>query len=237
MDDRDLETIVFEALGEASTCWIPSTGNAVFDATRAQVIGDQLLAEIRSRIIGDHTDELIAERDHERGLRIGLDRLARTLGEERDEARAQRDRLAEKCDRLDDRRNELHDLLTAVEAERDQAELGRLRTVARDVWAALWHADPDDVELLTAEHEAMLPDVVRSALLAAAQHNRELETERDRLRAALTLIAIPPSNPTRDDHEFTACTGCAHVAQRALDGHDYQPNVAALDRSAEVTDG
>jgi hypothetical protein len=84
----------------------------------------------------------------------------------------------------------------------------------------------------------MLPDVVRSALLAAAQtQRRSLATERDRLRAALTLIAIPPSNPTRDDHEFTACTGCAHVAQRALDGHDYQPNVAALDGSAEVTDG
>lgn len=34
-----------------------------------------------------------AERDHERGLRQGLDRLANTLFEERGEARAERDRL------------------------------------------------------------------------------------------------------------------------------------------------
>jgi hypothetical protein len=127
MDDRDLETIVFESLGEASTCWIPSTGDAVFDAARAQVIGDQLLAEIRSRIIGDHTDELIAERDHERGLRLGLDRLARTLGEERDQARAQRDLLRalvdgnnELLDKLMDAEGELREQLADVAAERDR---------------------------------------------------------------------------------------------------------------------
>jgi hypothetical protein len=38
-------------------------------------------------------DALVAERDHERGLRQGLDRLANTLFEERDGARAERDRL------------------------------------------------------------------------------------------------------------------------------------------------
>lgn len=63
MDDRDIETIVFESLGEASACWNPSTGDAVFDSTRAEAIGDRLLAEIRSRITGDRTDELLAERD------------------------------------------------------------------------------------------------------------------------------------------------------------------------------
>lgn len=88
--------------------------------------------------------------------------------------------------------------LTALLAERD-----RLRAITRDVWAALWHADPGEVELLSAEHEAMLPGVVRAALLAAVQHARELElqagdrerhlrdaledtrAERDRLRAAV----------------------------------------------------
>lgn len=123
MDDHDIETIVLESLGEASTCWLPSTGDAVFDSARAQAIGEHLLAEIRARIIGDRTDQVIAERN--------------------------------------------------------------------------------------------------------------------RLRAALILIAIPPSNAMRDDHEFTACTGCAHVAQRALDGHDYRPNVAQLDATGdgEATDG
>jgi hypothetical protein len=68
MDERDIETIVFESLGEASMCWNPSTGDAVFDSTRAEAIGDRLLAEIRSRITGDRTDELLAERDRLRAV-------------------------------------------------------------------------------------------------------------------------------------------------------------------------
>jgi hypothetical protein len=62
MDDRSIETIVFEALGEASTCWIPPPSDQVFDSTQATAIGEELLAEIRSRIVGDRTDELLAER-------------------------------------------------------------------------------------------------------------------------------------------------------------------------------
>jgi hypothetical protein len=68
MDERDIETIVFESLGEASACWNPSTGDAVFDSTRAEAIGDRLLAEIRSRITGDRMDELLAERDRLRAV-------------------------------------------------------------------------------------------------------------------------------------------------------------------------
>jgi hypothetical protein len=103
VDDRDIETIVFESLGEVSTCWDPSTGDAVFDSTRARAIGDRLLAEIRARIVGDRSDE---------------------LREQRDTARSQRAALAQRCERLDERRHELHDLLTVVETERD-----RLRAV------------------------------------------------------------------------------------------------------------
>lgn len=70
------------------------------------------------------------------------------------------------------------------------AERNRLRAVARDVWAALWHADPDEVELLSAEHETMLPGAVRAAMLAAAQHNTELSNERDRLAEQVTELSI-----------------------------------------------
>lgn len=112
--------------------------------------------------------------------------------------------LAEKCDRLDGRRHELHDLLTTVEAERDllQSDLNRERVVKR---------------------------VNDAAAL-------EVVMDRNRLRAALTMIAIPPSNPTRDDHPLDACAGCARLAQLALDGHDFRPNVDRLDESAEDTD-
>jgi hypothetical protein len=96
----------FVAVGYTITIgaiWDPSTGDAVFDSTRARAIGDRLLAEIRARIVGDRSDE---------------------LREQRDTARSQRAALAQRCERLDERRHELHDLLTVVETERD-----RLRAV------------------------------------------------------------------------------------------------------------
>lgn len=40
-----LESAVFQALGGASTCWVP-TPTGVFDSTRAKDIGDALLIEI-----------------------------------------------------------------------------------------------------------------------------------------------------------------------------------------------
>jgi hypothetical protein len=63
VDDRSIDTIVFEALGEASMCWNPRPSDNVFDSTHARDIGERLLAEIQTRIAGDRTDELIAERD------------------------------------------------------------------------------------------------------------------------------------------------------------------------------
>jgi hypothetical protein len=118
VDDRDIETIVFESLGEVSTCWDPSTGDAVFDSTRARAIGDRLLAEIRARIVGDRSDE---------------------LREQRDTARSQRAALAQRCERLDERRHELHDLLTVVETERD-----RLRAVVDIVRDAFLRPSDDE---------------------------------------------------------------------------------------------
>lgn len=83
-----------------------------------------------------------------------------------------------------------------------------------------------ELELQAGDRERHLNDALK-----------DMRAERDRLRAALTMIAIPPSNTTRDDHPLVGCTGCARLAQLGLDGHDFQPNVARLDGGAEVTDG
>lgn len=48
-EDKTLETKVFEALGEVSTCWIPNTGNAVFDSTKATEVGNRLMKEIKEK--------------------------------------------------------------------------------------------------------------------------------------------------------------------------------------------
>jgi hypothetical protein len=111
----------FVAVGYTITIgaiWDPSTGDAVFDSTRARAIGDRLLAEIRARIVGDRSDE---------------------LREQRDTARSQRAALAQRCERLDERRHELHDLLTVVETERD-----RLRSVVDIVRDAFLRPSDDE---------------------------------------------------------------------------------------------
>lgn len=56
-----------------------------------------------------------------------------------------------------------------------------------------------------------------------------MQSERDRLRQALAMIAIPP----HDDPEFIGCAGCAYVAQAALDGRDFTATVAQLGQEAE----
>lgn len=275
MDDRDIETIVFTALGEASTCWRPSTGDAEFDAARAQAIGDQLLTEIRSRIVGDRTDELIAkvdwwrsalEREQERSVlaNTAADAAAEAVGtmaERLTVTMAEHDRLwrivAEcyaatflatqpSCDNLDAAEQAavpamVHATIRANfrRAEEAVAEQDRLRATIRDALAEAGAArdavnEPGDCFADVIERQ-LGPE---AAELNSDRAQTATEAERDRLRAALILIAIPPSNAMRDDHEFTACTGCAHVAQRALDGHDYRPNVAQLDAAddKEVTD-
>jgi len=46
LEDKIREA-VFQALGAASTCWIPGTGDAEFDSSRARDIGEELLVEIK----------------------------------------------------------------------------------------------------------------------------------------------------------------------------------------------
>lgn len=49
--DSDLESKIFQALGAASMCW-SETPTGVFDSSRAREIGEVLLAEVRSYIVG-----------------------------------------------------------------------------------------------------------------------------------------------------------------------------------------
>jgi hypothetical protein len=151
--------------------------------------------------------------------------------------------LADEVDRLEAvvwDQTKLRASLAGARLARDEAqeERNRLRAVARDVWAALWHADPAEVELLGAEHEAMLPDVVRSALLAAAKHNNELSVERDRLRAVVDalrrhrvadaqLMALVDGD---EDQQREADSRAAGYWQEVIE------SLAALDGSAEATD-
>ena len=46
----NLKTSIYMALGEASTCWIPDTGSAVFDSTRAKTIADELVEKIEKEL-------------------------------------------------------------------------------------------------------------------------------------------------------------------------------------------
>lgn len=45
-----LKEKVFQALGAASMCWLPSTGNLEFDSSKAVEIGDELWKEIEKVI-------------------------------------------------------------------------------------------------------------------------------------------------------------------------------------------
>lgn len=67
-------------------------------------------------------------------------------------------------------------------AERDQ-----LRAVLTDTWCALFGADRvgEGVELLSTEHAAMIPDTVRSTMVASNEVLRAVEAERDRMRDEL----------------------------------------------------
>ena len=48
IDDEQLETKVFEALGTASVCWESMEGTGVFDSTLARKTGDELVAWIQA---------------------------------------------------------------------------------------------------------------------------------------------------------------------------------------------
>jgi len=45
MDDK-LKEIIFQALGHASMCWLPNTGNLEFDSTEAVKVGNKLIKDI-----------------------------------------------------------------------------------------------------------------------------------------------------------------------------------------------
>lgn len=47
-----METLVFQAIGEASMCWENPSCAGVFDSAHAAHIGEALLAQIRSYIVG-----------------------------------------------------------------------------------------------------------------------------------------------------------------------------------------
>ena len=49
----DIETLVFEALGEVSMCWFPPPGNQIFDSTKAKEIGDRLVAALKSAQVAE----------------------------------------------------------------------------------------------------------------------------------------------------------------------------------------
>lgn len=46
----NLKTSIYMAIGEASMCWIPDTGSAVFDSTRAKTIADELIEKIEKEL-------------------------------------------------------------------------------------------------------------------------------------------------------------------------------------------
>ena len=46
----ELKTEIYMALGGASTCWIPDTGSAVFDSTRAEKIANELIEKIEKEL-------------------------------------------------------------------------------------------------------------------------------------------------------------------------------------------
>ena len=47
---NELKKAIYMAIGAASTCWIPDTGSAVFDSTRAKTIGDELIEKIEKEL-------------------------------------------------------------------------------------------------------------------------------------------------------------------------------------------
>ena len=49
----NLKTSIYMAIGEASTCWIPDTGSAVFDSTRAKTTAYELIEKIEKELRND----------------------------------------------------------------------------------------------------------------------------------------------------------------------------------------
>ena len=65
MDEKELREKIFTALGEASMCWEPIPVG-VFDSTKAQRIGDELVSALKSKEEPLSTPDLIAELERRR---------------------------------------------------------------------------------------------------------------------------------------------------------------------------
>jgi hypothetical protein len=50
LENEDLETAVYIAIGAASACWENLEGAGVFESEKAKHIGDQLLEKVRSYV-------------------------------------------------------------------------------------------------------------------------------------------------------------------------------------------
>jgi len=46
----NLKTEIYMTINKASVCWIPDTGSAVFDSTRAETIADELIEKIEKEL-------------------------------------------------------------------------------------------------------------------------------------------------------------------------------------------
>lgn len=133
-----------------------------------------------------------------------------------------------------------------------QMERDALRVIARDLWAALWNADPASVELLNAEHQAMLPGMVRATMLAAVEHSKALSDERDRLQedlrrereAVKPIIDQALHDAVTERDRLRAVVDAARRWYAAIDLEELEHAVGGLkaaldqlDASAETTDG
>ena len=47
---HELKAEIYMAFGEVSTCWIPDTGSAVFDSTRAEKVARELIEKIEKEL-------------------------------------------------------------------------------------------------------------------------------------------------------------------------------------------
>lgn len=108
---------------------------------------------------------LEAERDHERGLRQDLDRLANTLFEERDEARAERDRLRDELavEHQNARALQGYFELAAENAIAAEAERDRLRAVVDALVDFRRAHDAYEADGLQPEEEVHLLEVAVTA--------------------------------------------------------------------------
>jgi len=70
-DQKDLETLVFTALGAASSCWENLEGAGVFESTKCKEIGDELVELLKARFGASSTPVDSSGEDGERQNLVG----------------------------------------------------------------------------------------------------------------------------------------------------------------------